>query len=358
MRRSSPQFNHPGTTFGTFDDFAGYTPSRDVVLNLVEVGNGEGAVGGSSYWPSYSEYDKALSKGWHVAPTNNQDNHKGKWGDSNTCRDVIVTDDFTEAGLYAAMAERRVYSTEDQNLAIYYYLNDTLMGGIIPLEDGQKLDTVRVKASIADPDGEELGKVEVIGANGITVKTFEISGSTYELDAELPNTEPYYYLKVTQADGDIAVTAPVWVGEATPITADLKNSTALSTVGTSETITSTITNAATANYQISKVELTVTVGGTTTTVETQTPAKTLAPDQKETFSFTFHRRRCTDPCACSTPAPMRARNSSVPQRWSSRSMTQPTSSTSASTTATTTTISPATMPEAPATSSASAPTTA
>ena len=198
-----------------------------------------------------------------------------------------MTDDFTEAGLYAAMAERRVYATEDQNLAIYYYLNDTLMGGIISLEDGQTLETVRVKASIADPDGEELGKVEVIGANGITVKTFEISGSPYELDAELPNTEPYYYLKVTQADSDIAVTAPVWVGEATPITADLKNSTALSTVGTSETITSTNTNAATANYQISKVELTVTAGGTTTTVETQTPAKTLAPDQKETFSFTF-----------------------------------------------------------------------
>ena len=101
----------------------------------------------------------------------------------------------------------------------------------------------------------DRGKVEVIGANGITVKTFEISGSTYELDAELPNTEPYYYLKVTQADGNKAVTAPVWVGEATPITADLKNSTALSTVGTSETITSTITNAATANYQISKVEM-------------------------------------------------------------------------------------------------------
>ena len=213
------QFNHPGTTFGTFDDFAGYTPSRDIVLNLVEVGNGEGAVGGSSYWPSYSEYDKALSKGWHVAPTNNQDNHKGKWGDSNTCRDVIVTDDFTEAGLYAAMAERRVYSTEDQNLAIYDYLNDTLMGGIIPLEDGQKLDTVRVKASIADPDGEELGKVEVIGANGITVKTFDRSPARpMSSTPSLPNTEPYYYLKVTQADGNKAVTAPVWVGEATPIT--------------------------------------------------------------------------------------------------------------------------------------------
>lgn len=195
------------------------------------------------------------------------------------------------------MAERRVYSTEDQNLAIYYYLNDTLMGGIISLEDGQTLETVRVKASIADPDGEELGKVEVIGANGITVKTFEISGSTYELDAELPNTEPYYYLKVTQADGDIAVTAPVWVGEATPITADLKNSTALSTVGTAETITSTITNAATANYQISKVELTVTAGGTTTTVETPDPGQDAGsgPEGDVLLHVQAHRRRCADP---------------------------------------------------------------
>lgn len=25
----------------------------------------------------------ALDKGWHVAPTNNQDNHKGKWGNAN-----------------------------------------------------------------------------------------------------------------------------------------------------------------------------------------------------------------------------------------------------------------------------------
>lgn len=62
MLRSSPS-SPPGTTFGTFDDFAGYTPSRDVVLNLVEVGNGEGAVGGSSYWPSYSEYDKGPVQG-------------------------------------------------------------------------------------------------------------------------------------------------------------------------------------------------------------------------------------------------------------------------------------------------------
>lgn len=281
------QFNHPGTTFGNFDDFAGYTPTRDTVLNMVEVGNGEGAVGGSSYWPSYSQYDLALAKGWHVAPTNNQDNHKGKWGDANTCRGVVITDNFTEAGLYEAMAERRIYSTEDQNLAIYYYLNDTLMGGIVPLADDEELKEVHITASISDPDGEGLGKVEVIGANGISLKSIAIEGSTYELDVTLPNTDAYYYLKVTQADGDLAVTAPVWVGEATAVTCELSNSTAMSIVGQKETISTTVTNAAAMDYTINKVELSLTVGETTTVLKTIENSEVVSPEASKSYSFEF-----------------------------------------------------------------------
>ena len=50
---------------------------------MVEVGNGEGQIGAGGYYPSYEYYIMALDKGWHVAPTNNQDNHKGKWGNAN-----------------------------------------------------------------------------------------------------------------------------------------------------------------------------------------------------------------------------------------------------------------------------------
>ena len=253
------QFNHPGTTFGNFDDFAGYTPTRDTVLTLVEVGNGEGAVGGSSYWPSYSQYDLCLSKGWHVAPTNNQDNHKGKWGDANTCRDVIVTEDFSEAGIYTAMSERRVYATEDQNLRIYYYLNDQLMGSIIDIGE-EEVKKVKIVASISDPDGEALGQIEIIGENGITLKSYEAAGSTYELDTEINNTDAYYYIKVTQKDGDIAVTAPVWVGIATPITADIGNDVALNVKGEKQTITTTVTNAATDKYDLSKIDFYLVTG--------------------------------------------------------------------------------------------------
>lgn len=282
------QFNHPGTTFGTFDDFAGYNPTRDAILNLVEVGNGEGKVGGSSYFPSYSEYDKALSKGWHVAPTNNQDNHKGRWGDANTCRDVVITDNFTEAGLYEAMAARRVYATEDQNLRIYYYLNDELMGSIIDTGD-EKPAEVRITASIADPDGESLGKVEIIGENGLTLKTFDAPGSTYELNATIPNSDAYYYLKVTQKDGDIAVTAPVWVGVATPITADIDTDAALSVVGEKEKITVTVDNAADAAYTLSKLELSLTVGGKDTVVKTIEDTSRIEAGERKSFEIDYTR---------------------------------------------------------------------
>ena len=281
------QFNHPGKTFGNFDNFAGYTPARDSVLSLVEVGNGEGAVGGNAYFPSYAEYDLALSKGWHVAPTINQDNHKGKWGDANTARDVIVTDDFTEAGLYRAMSERRVYATEDQNLRIYYYLNDVLMGGVVPVEDDQTIEKVTIKASISDPDKEGLGKIEVIGENGLTKYSVDVAGATYELKVELDNTDAYYYIRVTEADGDIAVTSPVWVGEATPITAEASTSTYISIMGEAETVSATVTNSAEAAYTVSKVEFTLNAQGKEMVVYTDNTARTVAAGANETVSFDF-----------------------------------------------------------------------
>ncbi len=282
------QFNHPGKTFGNFDNFAGYTPARDSVLCLVEVGNGEGAVGGNAYFPSYSEYDLALSKGWHVAPTNNQDNHKGKWGDANTARDVVVTDDFTEAGLYKAMSERRVYATEDQNLRIYYYLNEQLMGGVVPVEDGTELEKITITASISDPDKEGLGKIEVIGENGLSKYSVSVAGATYELKVELDNTDAYYYLRITQADGDIAVTAPVWVGEATPITASVTTDRNVHLWGETENLTTILTNAAEAEYVVSKVEYVLTAPGVEKAViHTETAAKTVAAGESLTLNFAY-----------------------------------------------------------------------
>lgn len=211
------QFNHPGTTFGNFDNFGYYDAGADQLITMVEVGNGEGAVGGSAYWPSYEQYTLALDMGWHVAPTNNQDNHKGKWGNSNTARDVIITDNFTEEGIYEAMRNMTMYATEDKNLEIYYSLNDQIMGSIIPDDDENPVEAVNIYVSISDPDGEAIGKVSVIVNGGITAYSQEYTASSAIFEVTLPADYSYYYIRVDQTDGDIAVTAPVWVGEVSKV---------------------------------------------------------------------------------------------------------------------------------------------
>ncbi len=206
------QLNHPGTTFGNFSDFAYWTPEADARTYLVEVGNGEGAIGSAGYFPSYEQYTMALDKGWHLAPTNNQDNHKGKWGNANEARDVILAEDFTEEGIYDAIRNYRVYATEDRNLEILYTVNELPMGTIIE----NVPEMLNVSIAIKDPDvSDSITSVELIVNSGKVAYTWNNAEELASglLTAELEPEYSYYYVRVVQADKDIAVTAPVWVGE-------------------------------------------------------------------------------------------------------------------------------------------------
>lgn len=209
--QSISQFNHPGTTFGDFSDFAHYDEEIDKLITTIEVGNGEGAIGSSGYFPSYEYYQRALDKGWHVAPTNNQDNHKGLWGDANTARSVVLADSLTQDNIYDAMRNYRVYATEDNDLTIYYTLDGYEMGTI--LSEGQVGDTVTLKAELSDKTDDSIGKVQVITNGGLVLKEETIAANTDTVEFQIDNNYSYYYLKITETDGDIAVTAPVWVGE-------------------------------------------------------------------------------------------------------------------------------------------------
>ena len=206
------QLNHPGTTFGNFINFSYLTPEVDAHVYLVEVGNGDGPIRGAGYYPSYEEYTLALDKGWHVAPTNNQDNHKGKWGNANEARDVVLVEEFTEEGIYDAIRNYRVYATEDRNLEIGYTVNELPMGTMmenIP-------ETLNFGITLKDPDAEDtITSVELIVNSGKVAYAWtdaeELASGV--LSVELEPEYSYYYVRVIQGDKDIAVTAPVWVGD-------------------------------------------------------------------------------------------------------------------------------------------------
>lgn len=204
--QSISQLNHPGKTFGDFADFGFYSDGADKVVNLVEVGNGEGPIRGSGYFPSYEYYTRALDKGWHLAPTNNQDNHKGNWFTSNNARTVIISEGNTREALYNAMRNKQVYASEDSNMTIDYTVNGQLMGSFLG-----EVDKLNFKINMKDDDS--IKKVSIIGNGGVEVISKEFNSNSVNWEFELKPEYTYYYVKVVEVDKDIAVTAPVWVGE-------------------------------------------------------------------------------------------------------------------------------------------------
>lgn len=203
------QFNHPGTTFGDFQDFSYYSESIDKVIDLIEVGNGDGLVGGKGYFKSYDYYSKALDKGWHIAPTNNQDNHNKNWITSNDCRTVILATELTKESLYDSIKKLRVYATEDKNLKVTFQINNNIMGSII-----KKTQSINISADINDPDNNDIvGSIELITNGGKVVISKYFNSNQAQWSFSMSSTSNnYYYIRITQKDGEMAVSSPIWVG--------------------------------------------------------------------------------------------------------------------------------------------------
>lgn len=279
---SISQFNHPGTTFGNFIDFGYWDAVVDTRMYMVEVGNGEGQIGAGGYYPSYEQYIMALDKGWHVAPTNNQDNHKGKWGNANDARDVILTDDFTEDGIYAALRARRMYATEDKNLDLDYTVNGNMMGSIIDVPE-----KLNFEISFNDPDPtDSIAKVELVVNSGKVAYTWDSAADLAKgsVSVELAPEYTYYFVRVTEGDGDLAVTAPVWVGESLKLGIS-KAECGTSTPVTDEelTITTTFFNSEAKPATIKSI--TYAIGNET--IGTDTTGYTLAASSTQDVEFKY-----------------------------------------------------------------------
>lgn len=279
---SISQFNHPGTTFGNFIDFGYWDAVVDTRMYMVEVGNGEGQIGAGGYYPSYEQYIMALDKGWHVAPTNNQDNHKGRWGNANDARDVILTDDFSESGIYAALRARRMYATEDKNLVLDYTVNGNMMGSIIDVPE-----KLNFEISFNDPDRtDSIAKVELVVNSGKVAYTWDSAAALAKgsVSVELAPEYTYYFVRVTEGDGDLAVTAPVWVGESLKLGIS-KAECGTSTPVTDEelTITTTFFNSEAKPATIKSI--TYAIGGET--IGTATDPITLAASSTQDVEFKY-----------------------------------------------------------------------
>lgn len=191
------QWNHPGNQCGTFSDFEPYSTAVDGVMQLLEVGTGSRIYSG--YRDGSWYYNRALDKGWHVAPSNN----------AESARTVVLAETLTEESLYNAIKNHRVYATEDKDLEVRYTLDGFCMGSI--LKTWQTGQTADLFVELHDPTDSAIGQVEVIVDGGTVAARQSVSGNRGAVSFSLSSQYHYYYLRITQPDGDVAVTAPVWI---------------------------------------------------------------------------------------------------------------------------------------------------
>lgn len=192
---SVSQFCHPGKLFGDFDRFGHYRAAYDEHIPLLEV-LGEGSI---------DAYIQALDQYWHLAPTATQNNHNGNWGSENGLRTVVLAEELTEESLFDAIRAHRVYATEDPDLHLSYELNGHIMGSVL-----SQAKEPEITFSLWDPTDTGGCRVEVITEGSTILTSLEAAGNE-DLTISVPGGYRWYFLHITQADGDTAVTAPVWV---------------------------------------------------------------------------------------------------------------------------------------------------
>ncbi len=189
-------FNHPGYKWGNFCEYEFWSEEFDKVVNLAEIK-------GKSY---DIEYALCLTKGWHVSPLYNEDNHSANWGNAYEYCGYALAPSLTRQNIIEAFQKNRTYTTTDKTLKIYYKINDEWMGSRLNNPDKLK---VSIELSTEKPIG--LGTVSLIGEDNIVVAQQNLGRTKkYTWEFEIDPNYDYYYVKVS-ADSTWCVTAPIWI---------------------------------------------------------------------------------------------------------------------------------------------------
>ena len=200
------QFNHPGLIgSNNWNNFAYKTAAFDSIFRLIEV-------------KKFSDdvyYQMALNNGWHVSPTNNQDNHQWNWGTLDDKRTGIWAGSLSYYSIIDALQKRRTFSTEDKNASIRMEYNGHFMGSFASTGTNSA-----IRIMLSDGDGEFWNEVNVVGSNNNTIYSSSFSQSLVDTVLHLNTLGlTWIFIRAKQMDGDYVWSAPVFLSPASSIEA-------------------------------------------------------------------------------------------------------------------------------------------
>jgi hypothetical protein len=212
------QFNHPAMSGQFVVNGApfGYTADGDAAMALCEVVNSTAfSVNDSESETRRSNFEAACNKvleaGYHVAFSTNQDNHCANWGTAYTNRTGVLIplgETLSLTSFVDALRARRVFATMDKGSQLVLTANGRMMG-----ERFTNSGPLNLVAQFASMAGKQVASVAIMegvpGRGGVVTQM----GSEATMTFTPALGAHFYYAKLTQTDGNILWSAPVWVDQ-------------------------------------------------------------------------------------------------------------------------------------------------
>lgn len=194
-----------------------YNEDADSVISGVAVKSGPAFAEDTDYTkkakPTYYKYFREmLAAGYKLGPTVDHDTHYTVFGRSTSGRTVILARELSRDSLIAAYRAMRFYASDDWNVKVNFTVNGQPMGSTII---GNSKATIKV--TVDDPDAaDQITSIKVFygqpGSGELATALTSVTNKkslTFKHTIE-DNDSFYYYVEITQADGDKIYTAPIW----------------------------------------------------------------------------------------------------------------------------------------------------
>ena len=167
-----------------------------------------------------SFYQDALARGYRLGVVGSSDAHDthtghtpyGSWRSSPLA--AVWAKELTRESIFQAMWERRCYATSGARIVLETWVNGAPMGSEI---EGAASDNAPVRVRVSVVGTAPISAIDIIRNNrDVHTARPESEEAVIDFVDELEDVAEgamalYYYVRVTQTDGEMAWSSPVWI---------------------------------------------------------------------------------------------------------------------------------------------------
>ena len=122
---------------------------------------------------------------------------------------AAYVDEFTRKGVFNSLKRKSVYATTGERILLSFNINGMPMGSEVKIKSSSISRDIGVFAA----GTSVISRIDIV-RNGSIIHQRNPESTDCELlfiDEEIIDSDSYYYVKIIQADGEMAWSSPIWI---------------------------------------------------------------------------------------------------------------------------------------------------